>query len=482
MTATVTTMQVPQSLTPALHDTIKQTFAAQEATALRLRESSVADRIAKLKRLKKAILAHRQDIVDAAAEDFQRPAIEAEFAEIMPVLMDISDHCRHLKKWLKPKRVRPTMMMIGTSAEVRLEPRGRCLIIAPWNYPVTLTLGPLVPAIACGNTVMIKTSEVAPAFSSVLCKILRSTFDDAEVAVFEGDASVATALLELPFDHSFFTGAPSIGKIVMEAAAKHLTSVTLELGGKSPVIVDRTADIEMAAKTVAWGKYVNSGQTCIAPDHVFVHTSVKQAFIDAMSARLREWYGEGEASKQAELGRIINTRHAQRVAALLDDAVEHGATIAFGGAVDVPERFVSPTLLTNVPAGSRIMSEEIFGPILPIFEFESESEVVEQINAGPKPLALYLWTKNKSFADDMIRRTSAGGTCINHISAQFLHHNLPFGGVNNSGIGSYHGEWGIRAFSHERAVLTTRVMLAKMFFPPYTATLRRIINWILKIL
>lgn len=470
----------PASLTPQLAEEIQRIFAEQRAVALRLRGSTVDERIAKLRRLREVLLAHREAIVEAAARDFQRPPLEVDFTELMPVLMDISDYCRRLRKWLKPRRVRPSMMMLGTRAWVRYEPRGRCLIIAPWNYPVTLTLGPLVPAIASGNTVMIKTSEIAPHLSAVLVKIVREVFDESEVAIFEGDASVAEALLALPFDHSFFTGSPAIGKLVMGAAAKHLTSVTLELGGKSPVVVDQTADIELAAKTIAWGKFINSGQTCIAPDHIHVHEAVRERFVQCLRDNLDAWYGEGAAAKDAALSRVVNARHAQRVATLIDDARARGARVLYGGEVDVAAHFVSPTLLDNLPDDALIMHEEIFGPLLPILPFGELEQVIERINAAPKPLALYIWSRDKAGVDALIARTSAGGTCVNHVAAHFLHHNLPFGGVNNSGIGSYHGEWGIRAFSHERAIVKTQVLLASLFFPPYTPRLRRILGWLLK--
>ncbi|WP_423357438.1 aldehyde dehydrogenase family protein [Pseudomonas citronellolis] len=480
MSVVETSFTIPGALTPQLAEDIQRVFEAQREAALRLRGSTVGERIAKLRRLREVILAHRDMVIEAAAQDFQRPPVEVDFTELMPVLMDISDCCRRLRKWLKPRKVRPSMMMLGTSAWVRYEPRGRCLIIAPWNYPLTLTLGPLVPAIACGNTVMIKTSEIAPKLSAVLVKIVRAVFDESEVAIFEGDASVAEALLALPFDHSFFTGSPEIGKLVMGAAAKHLTSVTLELGGKSPVVVDRSADVELAAKTIAWGKFINSGQTCIAPDHIYVHEAVRERFVECLRANLDAWYGEGAAAKAAPLSRVINARHTQRVAALMDDARSRGARVLYGGVVDVEAHFVSPTLLDNLPDDARIMREEIFGPLLPILPFQHLDEVIARINAAPKPLALYIWSREENAIDALIARTSAGGTCVNHVAAHFLHHNLPFGGVNNSGIGSYHGEWGIRAFSHERAIVRTRVMLARLFFPPYTPRLARILGWMLK--
>jgi aldehyde dehydrogenase (NAD+) len=471
---------LPQPLTPELAQDIQRIFEAQRPVALRLRGSTVDERIAKLKHLRHVLLKHHEAIVEAAAKDFRRPPVEVEFTELMPVLMDISDYCKRLRKWLKPRRVRPSMMMLGTRAWVRYEPRGRCLIIAPWNYPVTLTLGPLVPAIACGNTVMIKTSEIAPHLSAVLVKIIREVFDESEVAIFEGDASIAEALLALPFDHSFFTGSPAIGKVVMAAAAKNLTSVTLELGGKSPVVVDQSADIELAARTIAWGKFINSGQTCIAPDHIYVHESVRSEFVECVCANLDAWYGEGGVAKDAALSRVINARHTRRVADLIDDAKARGARVLYGGVVDIDEHFVSPTLLDNLPDDARIMHEEIFGPLLPILPFRTLDEVIERINAAPKPLALYIWSRDVVSADVLIARTSAGGTCINHVAAHFLHHNLPFGGVNNSGIGSYHGEWGIRAFSHERAIVKTQVLLARLFFPPYKPRVRKVLGWLLR--
>jgi aldehyde dehydrogenase (NAD+) len=467
-------------LTTAVEAEISRVFDLQHGAARRLRTTTPAQRVSRLKKLRMAILDHRSAIVEAGAQDFRRPAAEVEMFELMPVIMDISDTCKRLGRWLKPKRVATTSMMLGTSAWVRYEPRGRCLIMAPWNYPLTLTFGPLVPAVACGNAVIIKTSEVAPNFSAVMAKIIRETFSEDEVAIFEGDASVATALLALPFDHMFFTGAPAIGKIVMAAAAKHLASVTLELGGKCPTIVDETADLNLAVKTVAWAKYANSGQTCIAPDHIYVHESVERDFVARFKERLDELYGEGEVAKHAALGRIINARHTRRVAHLLHDAVQRGAKVLYGGAVDEAEHFVSPTLLSGIPAAAKIMQEEIFGPLLPIIPYTQIDEVIGKINAAPKPLALYIWSRNNSRIERIVANTSAGGTCINHQSVQYLHHNLPFGGVNNSGIGSYHGEWGIRTFSHERAIVKTHFMTARLFFPPYTAFTRKLVDWILR--
>lgn len=459
---------------------IQRVFATQRDTALKLRRSTVEERIRKLKRLRASIEAHRSKVIAAGAMDFGKPDIEVEMTELLTVIMEISHTCKHLKKWLKPKKIPNTALMLGTSASVRYEPRGRCLIISPWNYPLTLTFGPLVPAIASGNTVIIKTSELTPNLSAVMVEIIRDTFDESEIAIFEGDASVATELLSLPFDHSFFTGSPAIGKVVMRAAAEHLTSVTLELGGKSPTIIDESADLEMAVRTITWGKFLNAGQTCIAPDHLYIAASVKDRFIQLFKQHLNKVYGEGEKSRNAPMARIVNQRHAERIARLIEDAVERGAKAIYGAVVDIQDRFISPTLLDDVPAEAKIMEEEIFGPVLPIITFKRLDDVIQRINDAPKPLALYIWSKDRKNIEHILQNTSAGGSCVNHIAGHFLHNNLPFGGVNNSGIGSYHAEWGIRAFSHERSVLESKIMLSSLFFPPYTQTTRRVLSWLFK--
>lgn len=478
-TAELASTTAKATVSESIEERAQRVFATQQATALRLRHSTVAQRIEKLQRLRNAILSHQQQITAAAAADFGRSSLEADFTEIMPVLMEISDYCKHLKKWLRPQKAKSSLMMFGTRSKTQFEPRGRCLIIAPWNYPVTLTLGPLVPAIASGNTVMIKTSEMAPNFSKALVNIIESAFEEDEIAIFEGEVNVATALLELPFDHMFFTGAPNIGKVVMTAAAKHLSSVTLELGGKSPIIVDESANLTQAAQTIAWGKYVNNGQTCIAPDHIYVHDSVKTELVAIMSKALSDWYGEGEKAQQSDVARIINRRHTDRVHDLLQDAVNRGAKVLYGGATDLENRFISPTLLSDIPSEARIMEEEIFGPLLPIISYSDLNEVIDTINNGPKPLALYLWSKNKRQVDHIIQSTSAGGTCVNNVMAHFLNQNLPFGGVNNSGIGSYHGKWGVQAFSHERAILETTIFTSKLFFPPAMKKLGGVLQWLI---
>lgn len=461
---------------------IQRVFDSQRETALRLRTSTLDERLAKIKKLKAAVLARRDEIIAAGAADFRKPPAEVDLTEVLPVVAEANDAIRQLKKWMKPTRVWPSRMTFGLKGWVQYEPKGRSLIISPWNYPVNLTFCPLVSAIAAGCTAILKPSEMTPNLSAVIVKITREVFSADEVAIFEGDAAVSTALLALPFDHIFFTGSPAIGKVVMGAAAKHLTSCTLELGGKSPTIVDASADLKLAAQTILWGKYANNGQTCIAPDHIYVQASVKDEFVRQCKAVLDATYGSDTAAQKASpyLARVVNQRHTGRIKALLDDATARGAKVLAGGGVDEADCFVAPTLLDNIPADAKIMSEEIFGPLLPIISFNRIEDVIDRINADPKPLALYVWSRDEQNIDALLKKTSAGGTCINHAVVHFLHGNLPFGGVNNSGIGRAHGHYGFRDFSHERAVVRTRFMLAKMFFPPYTDGMRKIINVLMK--
>ncbi|AXQ27992.1 aldehyde dehydrogenase family protein [Solimonas sp. K1W22B-7] len=458
-------------------------FERQQETAQRWRRSTAQERIARIKALRDAMLAHQPALQEAGMKDFRKPASEVDL-EILSVLADASEYLHSLKAWMKPHRVWPTRMTLGLKGWVQYEPRGRCLIISPWNYPLVLTFGPLVACLGGGNTAMVKPSELTPNFSACLAKILREVFPEEEVATFEGDATVSTELLKLPFDHIFFTGSPAIGKVVMAAAAKHLTSVTLELGGKSPTIVDESADLDAAAETIMWGKLLNSGQTCIAPDHVYVHESVREAFVGKSIAVIRQRYGDNPQAQMnsPDLAHIVNTRHTKRVAALLEDAKSRGARVLCGDFVSEDQQFVAPTLLDRLPEDASIMQEEIFGPLCPILPYRDIDEVIRRVNAGPKPLALYIFSKQQRNIDRVLQDTSSGGACINHVVAQFTHGNLPFGGVNNSGIGNTHGFWGFRGFSHEKAIVKTRFMLARMLFPPYTDKVRQqiklLIGWL----
>ncbi|RZL00151.1 MAG: aldehyde dehydrogenase family protein [Rubrivivax sp.] len=458
---------------------IRQVFDRQLATALKWRESTAAERIARLKKLRDAMMARREDFYAAFQKDYSKPSAEVEGTEFMPVLDEIKHAIASLKKWMTPTKVRPTMTMLGTSAWIEYQPRGRSLIVAPWNFPLNLCFGPLVSALAAGNTVILKPSEMTPAVSVVMAEIIAATFPPEEVALFEGSLPTSQVLLDLPFDHIFFTGSPAVGKVVMAAAAKHLTSVTLELGGKSPVIIDETADIRLAAESLMWGKFTNCGQTCVAPDHIYVHESVKDQFVTECRQVLAERYGAtpAEQRKSPHFTRVINQRHTQRVAGLLQEAQAKGAKLLTGGDIDIATCYIAPTLIDQVPADASIMSEEIFGPVLPLIGYTDLDGVVNTINAGHKPLALYVWSRDKARTRVLLEKTSSGGVAINHCVLHYAHGNLPFGGVNNSGIGSAHGHFGFKAFSHERAVLKSGpIMMAKMFFPPYTEAKKKLIR------
>lgn len=462
---------------------VEQLFAAQQTFALALRASSAAQRIAKIKRLKQLLWQRRGDVQRACHADFRKPAAEVDITEILPVLHEANNAMRHLRQWMRPRRVRPTRLTLGNSGSIRHEPRGVCLLISPWNYPINLTLGPLVSAIAAGNTVIVKPSEMTPHCAALLQELIAAVFEPAEVAVVQGGVNTTQRLLAKPFDHIFFTGSPAVGKIVMRAAAEHLASVTLELGGKSPAIVDASADVAKAARSIVWAKFANSGQTCIAPDYVYLHAAVYDAFIAAAQTALRKLYGSADnMAANADYCRMVNRRHFERVTALLDDATAQGATLIHGGATDAGDHFIAPTLIAQVPATARIMHEEIFGPVLPLLRYDDGDTMLAAVNRQPKPLALYLYARDNAVIDHVLAHTSAGGSCVNTALIQYMHGNLPFGGVNNSGFGNAHGHWGFKAFSHERAVVRERRALTGLFMPPFGRLTRWGIRFALKYL
>lgn len=461
---------------------MRRVFESQRDTALRWRQSSAEERIARIRKLRDAVQAAADDIRRAAAADFRKPEVEVNLTELFTVISEANMAMRKLRRWMKPTRAGFTPLMAGTQGRIEYQPRGRCLIISPWNYPVNLTFCPLVLALAAGNTAILKPSEMTPNLSAVMQKIIDQTFAPDEVALFQGDAEVSKALLDLPFDHIFFTGAPALGKVVMTAAAQNLTSVTLELGGKSPTIIDASADLKTAVQNICWSKFMNNGQTCIAPDHLFVHESVADSFVKLTTARLAEVFGADDNARfrSPDLARIVNDRHTARVKRLLDDACAKGARIVAGGEVREDERYIAPTLLEQVPDTADIMKEEIFGPLLPIIRFRELDEVVDRINGGEKPLALYLWTRDRARARQILDHTSSGGACVNNTVVHALHPLLPFGGVNHSGIGSTHGEFGFRSFSHARAVTDTHIGLTQLFYPPYTPRVKSLIRLVMR--
>jgi aldehyde dehydrogenase (NAD+) len=441
----------------------------------------IRNRKLKLKALEIWILKNRERIKTAIYLDFKKPKTEIDTTEIYPVLGEIRLALENLSRWVKSIKVDATLTYIGTRSEILFEPKGTCLIISPWNFPFNLAIGPLVSCIAAGNTAIVKPSELTPNTSLLIKEMVAELFEDDYVTVVEGNAEVTTELLALPFDHVFFTGSPQVGKVVMRAAAENLSSITLELGGKSPAIIDSTANSKDAAKRIAFGKFFNNGQTCIAPDYLLVEEGIKDQFIFDLKEAVDKLFGKDKHTS-VDYARIVNNKHFTRIKLLFDEAVENGAKIEYGGEFKSEENFISPVILSNVSPQSKIMEEEIFGPLLPIITFKNNSEVVQLINSKPKPLALYIFSNDKAFRSTVLNQTSAGGVCINECVMQFTHPNLPFGGVNNSGIGKSHGHAGFLAFSNEKPVLRQKrgFTVSYLLYPPYTKGMRRIVDLMLK--
>ena len=438
--------------TPDIVTEIKRIFALQQKQQWDSKASTAEQRKVKLQKLKDAVEAHADDIVAAVRQDTRKPEQEIRITEVANVTANIQRNIDNLDDWMKPVDVVPSMNP-EDKANIVLEARGVCLILGPWNFPLGLVLGPLAAAIAAGNCCIVKLTDLCPATASVAAAIIREAFDENEVALFEGDVSVATALLELPFNHIFFTGSTRVGKLVMAAAAKHLASVTLELGGKSPVIVDQGVDVKKIAGDLAGAKQFNGGQACICPDYVLIGAEQKQELVDTFQARVKEnLYDEDGNIKKENIAQIVNPQNFARIQSLFDDAIAKGAKVAVGGVLEESDRTIHPTLLTDVTPDMKIMQEEIFGPILPVMTCDSIDDAVTYIEARDKPLALYVYSNDQGNIDKVLNRTSSGGVTVNGVFSHYLENKLPFGGVNGSGTGSYHGVFGFRAFSHERAV------------------------------
>lgn len=466
-------------------DDIKQIFENQKANRWKVTRSSADERIAKLKKLREAIFARREELQKAVYEDFSKNPGEVDLTEIYPTIAEINHSLHHLRSWMKPQHVKTPLVLFGTSSEVRYEPKGVVLILSPWNYPFQLAMAPVVAAIAAGNCIVLKPSAKTPATARFLKKLLSSLFPEDEVAVIEGDHAVADALLDLPFDHIFFTGSPGIGKKVMAAAAKYLAPVTLELGGKSPVIVDETANVRKAAERIMWGKFINAGQTCVAPDYLLIHESQEENFIHEAKSVIESRYGGSDQAQEesSDFCRLVSEGHLQGLRKVLEEAVQSGARIETGGKINPGKRYLSPTLLSQVKDDSPIMKEEIFGPILPILSFRSLDEAIGMIRSREKPLALYIFSESKKNTEEILKSTTAGGTCINTLLIHLANSELPFGGVGQSGMGNYHGFFGFRTFSHERAVLRQgKLDVLKSFYPPYTKRVRKMIQMATKYL
>ena len=407
---------------------------------------SVEFRVQMLEKLLNALLKYEKELEQALWQDLRKPQMEAWATEVGITITETRDAIRKVGKWMKPEKVGTPLFFLPGSSWIYPELYGVCLIISPWNYPLKNLMGPVLGCISAGNTAILKPSELSPATSAMIKKIISEVFPPEYLVVVEGGADETQQLLEERFDYIMFTGGTEIGRIIYQKAAKHLTPVTLELGGKSPCIVDAQTDLDVSVKRIAWGKFTNAGQICIAPDYILVHKSIKAAFVEKMKATVKGFFGDNPKSSN-DFGRIISPRHFQRVKNLID------GDVVLGGETDESEKYIAPTILNNVKLTDKVMQEEIFGPIMPILEWEKPEDVIRIINSGSKPLALYIFSTNSSFKERIINETSSGAVVINDVLVHAGHGGLPFGGVGNSGMGAYNGKIGFDTFSHRKPVL-----------------------------
>lgn len=434
-------------------------------------------RINSLKRLKKTIEKYEKEIFVALNDDLGKHEFEAYTTEVGMVYSSISDAVKNLRKWAKPKKVSTPIFLQPGRSFIMNEPYGTVLIIGPFNYPFELIMEPLVGALSAGNTAVIKPSEMCPNVSKVISKIISEAFVFEYVSCVEGAVQTSSSLINSHFDYIFFTGSDKVGKIVMEGAAKNLIPVTLELGGKSPVIIDKSANIDIAAQRIIWGKTLNAGQTCVAPDYVLVHNSVKDKFIEKAKAAIIQFYGDN-IKRNDNYGRIINERHFDRLVNIIEKEKDN---IIYGGSYNRELQFIEPVLINKNGFDGESMSQEIFGPILPIIGYDNLDDTINQIRKSPKPLALYIFTEDRSIEKRLLDSISSGGACINDTITHLANPLLPFGGVGNSGMGAYHGEENFKTFSHKKSVLkkNTRINIT-MLFPPYTKSNFKIVKKFLK--
>ncbi|APF23609.1 aldehyde dehydrogenase [Clostridium butyricum] len=434
-------------------------------------------RINSLKNLKKVIKKYENEIIKALNNDLGKHEFESYTTEVGFIYSSIEDFIKNIKKWSRPKKVKTPIFLQPAKSIIINEPYGTVLIIGPFNYPFQLIIEPLIGALAAGNTAVVKPSEMCPNVSMILMKIINEAFDPEYVACVEGAVETSSNLLKSHFDYIFFTGSERSGKIVMENAAKNLIPVTLELGGKSPVIVDKTANIDNVAKRIIWGKTVNNGQTCVAPDYVLVHNDVINEFIKKAKQTIKEFYGE-DISNNKDYGRIINENHFNRLKNIIDKEKEN---IIFGGNYNKKDMFIEPTLIVKNAFTGESMSQEIFGPILPIIGYDNIDEAIKQIKGLSKPLALYLFTEDVKIEKHILNEISSGGVCINDTITHLANSNLPFGGVGSSGMGSYHGEESYSTFSHKRSILKKSSKISfTMLFPPYNKSNLKLVKKFLK--
>ena len=462
---------------------IDHIYNLQRENRFNIQRTTIKERIQLLKKLENEILNSRDEIVDALHQDFRKSRIEAESTEIFPVLSEIRLFIKNLNEWSKSKSVSNNLVFFGSKAKIVYEAKGNCLIISPWNYPFQLAVVHLVACVAAGNTAIVKPSEFAPATNQVLNKIFGNVFESHHVQLIYGEIDETTYLLSKKFDHIHFTGSPKVGKIVMAAGAKYLSSVTLELGGKSPLIIDGTLDIKTAVSKAVWGKLINNGQTCIAPDYILIKEELRDEFVAEFIKHIDKTFGNDPKSSP-DLARIINLRNFDRVRGLIENAIENGANCPYGNDYDRTELYIKPTILTNISADSEILHEEIFGPVFPIITYKHFQDITSFINEREKPLALYIYSKDQELIDQVVKETSSGAVLVNETLLHIMHPNLPFGGVNNSGIGSSTGRFGFEDFSHAKPVLQVNQWFSptKFINYPYTGFTQKIVNLMMKYL
>jgi aldehyde dehydrogenase (NAD+) len=439
-------------------------------------KTNIAYRKEALIKLLDVIITHENEIIEALYSDFRKPAFEAVLTETNYVISELKDTIKNLHKWAKPKKVFPSILNFPSTDYIYKEPYGKVLIIAPWNYPFQLALCPLISAVAAGNQVVLKPSELTPKTSEIITKIITKTFPVNHVEVMEGGLEVSQKLLSQRWDYIFFTGSVPVGKIVAKAAAENLTPVTLELGGKNPCIIDNTANLKLAAKRIVWGKFINAGQTCIAPDYILIQKDMKSHFLEFMKLEITKAYGENP-KLSPDYARIVNEKNWLRLANMIDEN-----KVIFGGQTDIEDRYISPTLIDESTVDSLIMKDEIFGPLLPVLSYENETEINTIISKYEKPLSLYVFTEDKKFAQKIIKQYSFGGGCINDTVVHFSNKRLPFGGVGHSGIGAYHGSLSFDTFSHKKGIVKKANWLdLPMRYAPYKDKLKsiqKLLKWL----
>lgn len=471
----------PPSTTKLNEEELKSLLALQQNTASRVRAQNAKQRIGKLRRI--ADYLNKEEnvraLVAALETDFRKPEVETLTSELGVVLSHINFITKRLRKWMEPEKLPYKLAQTGFSSYIYKEPKGCALIIAPWNYPFNLTLIPLVYAIAAGCTAIVKPSEFSAATTAFIQGMLDELFPPEEINVVTGEGDTSAFLTTLDFDHIFFTGSPAIGKKVMAAAAKKLTSVTLELGGKSPAIIDKEVNLKKSAENSVWGKFFNGGQTCIAPDYLLVHESIVEDYVVELKAAITRFYGEAPQTSDS-FAHIINDRHFKRIEGLITDAIEQGATIAHGGETDAAERYIAPTILTGATEEMTVMQEEIFGPVWPVMTYKNIDHALEIINRQPKALAFYIQSDNRTTIRKLLAGTSSGGAMVNDYLLGGGSPSVPFGGVNNSGIGKSFGYHGFIEFTNERPVMERRFLDRSVAYPPYTEKVKGLVRKIYK--